>query len=331
MQKTTPGIAVVTRSTRLEGLRRRWGTLGNAKFRMQLAQVQENVARAKQQQSPVDLDDNDAAFSAYEEEDEVYQSAVDEIERQLQVGLPIRKVDRSYLSTFDFGLASVVVVIGQDGLVANVAKYVGNLPIIAVNPDPTRIDGVLLPFRVDQIGAALRRVLAKRSTIQRITLAEVELNDGQKMLAFNDLFIGVSSHVSARYVLDAGGRRESQSSSGILISTGVGSTGWLSSVFNMSRGISQLLGGQLPPPPRMHAEDRRLAWVVREPFISRQSEAGLVAGFLEEGQELSIESLMPENGVIFSDGVEADFLPFQSGSIARVRVSKQCAHLVKSS
>ena len=56
--------------------------------------------------------------------------------------------------------------------------------------------------------------------------------------------------------------------------------------------------------------------------------AGLVAGFLKEGEELNIESLMPENGVIFSDGVEADFLPFHSGSIVRLRVSQQRAHLV---
>ena len=75
-------------------------------------------------------------------------------------------------------------------------------------------------------------------------------------------------------------------------------------------------------------EARRLAWAVREPFVSRQSQANLVAGWIDEPQELIVESLMPEGGVIFSDGVEADFLPFTSGSIARVRVSQQRAKLV---
>ncbi len=324
----TPGIAVVTRSTRLEGLRRKWGTLGNAKFGLKQAHILENVARKERRQDQLDFSQEAVAFDEYLDEDQQYQSAVDELERQVQVGLPVRKVDRNYLANFDFGLASVVVVVGQDGLVANTAKYIGDLPIIAVNPDPARFDGVLLPFRIEQVGTALNRVLQKRAKVRKVTLAEAELNDGQKLLAFNDFFIGVSNHVSARYILDVDGRRESQSSSGILVSTGAGSTGWMSSVFNMTRGISEMLGAHLPPPPKLNPEDRRLAWIVREPFLSRQSQAGLVAGFLEEGEELNIESLMPENGVIFSDGVDADFLPFHSGSIVRLRVSKQRAHLV---
>lgn len=328
MFNPTPGIAVVTRSTRLEGLRRRWGTLGNAKFGLKQAHLLENVSRAKRRLKEVDFEEEAVDFTEYEDEDQTYQRALDEVDRQVQVGLPVRKLDRSYLSTFDFGLATVVVVVGQDGLVANTAKYVGDLPIIAVNPDPDRIDGVLLPFRVDQLGGVLHRVLAKRAKSRKVTLAEAELNDGQKLLAFNDFFIGVSSHVSARYILEVGGRRESQSSSGILVSTGAGSTGWLSSVFNMARGVGELLGGRVPPPPRISAEDRRLTWIVREPFLSRQSQANLVAGFLNEGEELNVESLMPENGIIFSDGVEADFLPFHSGSIVRVRASQQRASLV---
>ena len=72
----------------------------------------------------------------------------------------------------------------------------------------------------------------------------------------------------------------------------------------------------------------RRAGGVREPFVSRQSRASLVAGWLEEADELIIESLMPETGVIFSDGVEQDFLPFNSGAIVRIQVSPQRANLV---
>ena len=67
---------------------------------------------------------------------------------------------------------------------------------------------------------------------------------------------------------------------------------------------------------------------MREPFVSKRSQAGLVAGWLNEGQELVVESLMPDGGVIFSDGIEADFLTFTSGAIARVSVSPQRARLV---
>ena len=67
--------------------------------------------------------------------------------RELELGYPVRSIDRTFLPNFDFGRCVLVVVVGPDGLVANTAKYVGDLPIIGVNPDPRRNDGVLLPFR----------------------------------------------------------------------------------------------------------------------------------------------------------------------------------------
>ena len=58
------------------------------------------------------------------------------------------------------------------------------------------------------------------------------------------------------------------------------------------------------------------------------SGADLVAGLVEEGQELIVESRMPAGGVIFSDGIESDFLQFTSGAIARIGVARQRARLV---
>ena len=337
MKAFIPGIAIITRPTRLTGLWRKWGTLGQAKFRMAQAQALEAERRGGGQPlgrgkrrggAPAPVATTQADFADYEREDQVYQRVIDTLERELQFGLPLKMVDRSFLPNFDFGLCSVAVVVGQDGLVANAAKYVGDLPIVAVNPDPERFDGILLPFRPQQARQAVQRVLDQRFRARPVTLAETLLNDGQRLLAFNDLFIGAASHVSARYVLEAGGRSEPQSSSGIIVSTGAGSTGWLSSVFSMAAGVARFLDGDVAPPPTLAWEARRLAWAVREPFVSRQSQANLVAGWIDEPQELIVESLMPEGGVIFSDGVEADFLPFTSGSIARVRVSPQRAKLV---
>ena len=115
------------------------------------------------------------------------------------------------------------------------------------------------------------------------------------------------------------------------ISTGAGSTGWLSSVFNMASGVVRLLGHEIDERIHLDWEDRRLLWAVREPFVSRHSTADLVAGMVEEGDEMVVESLMPASGVIFSDGIESDFLAFNSGTIARIRVSEQAARLVVSS
>jgi hypothetical protein len=340
MSQSLPIIAVVTRETRLEGLKARWATARAAAFRLQQAvghEVELRRARAlrkgrKMAESELFAAQAGAAAmlgeDEIEDEDAIYQRTVQELLADLELGFPIKRIDRTFLPNFDFGRCVMVVVIGQDGLVANAAKYVGDLPIIGVNPDPARYDGVLLPFKVHQARGAVRRTLDKKSKFVDVTLAEVNTNDGQRMLAFNDFFIGASSHVSARYTLEVAGRSEPQSSSGILVSTGAGSTGWLSSLFNMTAGFCRLSGGDVPEPVAMPWNDRRLMWAVREPFRSRHSSADLVAGLLADDEELVIGSQMPQHGVIFSDGVESDFLEFNSGSIARVSASRQRARLV---
>jgi NAD kinase len=335
-----PIIAVVTRETRLEGLKARWATANAAAFRMQAAvghEVERRKQRAKKagialteqaEYNMLQAVDMLAEGDVYEAEDDIYQATVRKLMSELDLGLPVKRIDRTFLPNFDFGRCRLVVVIGPDGLVANTAKYVGDLPIIGVNPDPTRNDGVLLPFNVSAARAAVRRALDNQARLREVTLAEANTNDGQRMLAFNDFFVGTSSHVSARYTLETDLTSESQSSSGLLISTGAGSTGWMSSVFNMTAGICSFAGGREPTPVRLKWEDRRLIWAVREPFRSRHSSADLVAGFLDAGNELIVGSQMPTGGVIFSDGIENDFLEFNSGSIARFTVSSQRARLV---
>jgi len=342
--KFMPAIAVVTQSTRLAGLKARWATAGAAAFRLRQVRAHAGVlpavaGKGKGRARPP-LEETRVArlagFGEYEDEDVTYQRTLAELRRELDLGYPLSFVDRGFLPNFQFGRCIAVVVVGQDGLVANTAKYVARadtlagkpLPIVAVNPDPSRIDGILLPFHARQARRALLRTLENRARIREVTLAEVSLNDGQQLLAFNDLFVGVGSHVSARYTLHVSGRAEAQSSSGLIVATGAGSTGWLSSMCNMVAGFVHWQGGRIRPSIRLDWEDPRLVWVVREPFRSKHSDADLVAGFLEPGQSLVVESLMPTGGVIFSDGVEADFLEFNSGTIATIAVSAHRARLV---
>lgn len=328
-----PGIAVVTRKTRFKGLLERWGTRGQAKFGIVQARLRDKARSPETLTlSQAALNDQEAEqdFLAYEDEDRAYQQTVEQLEQDLDLGLPLVFVDRQYLPTFNFGNFEVVVVVGQDGLVANTAKYVGDKPIVAVNPDPQRIDGILLPFRTRQARQAVRATLDGHAKLRSVTLAEATLDDGQRMLAFNDFFVGASSHVSARYTLRVRDRAEPQSSSGVLVSTGAGSTGWLSSVFNMADGLDAWRGLEPRERLRLEWDDPRLVWAVREPFLSKHSQAGLVAGLLEQGEELILESNMPEGGVIFSDGIESDNLSFTSGAIARIFASRQQAHLVVS-
>jgi len=300
-------IVVVTRKTRLQELVERLNTRAQAKFYIEHA---------------------GGDFQDYVVEDDAYARTLETLHRGLNLGLKVQLVERGFVPTFLFTEKDLVVVAGQDGLVANVAKYVGAQPIVAVNPAPARFDGILLPFTPDEARGAVERVLRGGARLREVPLAEALLGDGQRLLAFNDLFIGARSHVSARYRIGRGKPVESQSSSGVIVSTGAGSTGWLSSVFNMAAGLSSFTGGTTGQPLRLSWEDPRLVFVVREPFASRPSSTNLVAGVLDPAQELVLESLMPSGGVVFSDGVEADALRFDSGATARIRAAAQRSRLV---
>ena len=174
----------------------------------------------------------------------------------------------------------------------------------------------------------MHRTLANKIQVRSITMAEARLKDGQRLIAFNDLFIGARTHISARYRLSYEKKTENHSSSGIIVSTGAGSSGWLSSIFNEAAGIASFFGREPMESVHVQWEEERLVFVVREPFISRQSQAGIVAGMLTPETPLAIESQMPTAGVIFSDGIEADGLDFNSGAIATIGIAPERANLV---
>jgi hypothetical protein len=186
----------------------------------------------------------------------------------------------------------------------------------------------LVPLKLDDCKRQLETTISGRARIASVTLAQAALNDGQKLLAFNDLFIGASSHISARYKIAFDGKSEDQSSSGLIVATGAGCTGWLSSVFNMVGSINHFFGGKESPTVKMNWDTSSLMFVVREPFISRHSSAEIVTGMVDGRHKLVIESRMPAGGTIFSDGVESDFLSFNSGAIATIGVSDHAAQLV---
>jgi len=300
------GIIVKTQ-TRLEALIERFNTAAQAKFYLERL---------------------GGSFEAYEEEDAVYKDSLAKVQQQLSRILKNKIIERSFLPSYIFSEKNLILVLGPDGLVANTAKYARGIPILGINPDPQRIDGVLLPFQLDTFAQATENTLRGKSQIVDRSFAEARLNDGQRLLAFNDLFIGAASHVSARYHIDFEGRSENHSSSGLIVSTRAGASGWLSSIFNMAYGIVRTFDQEVAH-SQPHMEENELLFAVREPFISLRSQADICMGMINKGKSLQLESHMPAGGVIFSDGIEKDFLHFNSGAIASVGLAEEKARLVQ--
>lgn len=303
-------IVLVKRKTRLEELIIRFNTVLQAKFYI------EHLG---------------ADFTDYLIEDDTYKKAIAEAEEILSHIGRVQVIERSFLPNFIFGEKDMVVAIGQDGLVANTFKYLTSQMLIGVNPDPERWDGVLLPFKVGDLKSLVSDALKGKRPVKEVTMAKATLNDGQSIYGVNDLFVGQKTHVSSRYRIELGEDKEQQSSSGIIISTGLGSTGWLKSVITgASRIVNSISGSKIKV-----QQERQINWdsdylyfSVREPFPSRTSSANLVFGKVTKNCPLKILSQMPENGVIFSDGIESDYLSFNSGVEAVITVAENKGHLI---
>ena len=332
-------ITIVTKESRQKRLKARWSTKGAMKYRMQA------LARnyAFQQMGGVEnvVDQDDSHFLAaledanqmlrledLEREAERNQSALTNLQQSLKKLLPVSVIDRGDVPSYSFGNSQVIVVVGPDGLVANVAKYATGIPIVGVNPDPIRNDGILVPFAPLQVESVVGRVLDKQAHIRKVTLAKVQTSDEQTMLAFNDFYFGARTHVSARYTVEYRDQSEPHSSSGVIVSTGAGSTGWISSVINMVNAFNDANEVDKCPSVELATEADRLFWCAREPFVSRSSQADIVCGYIEPNEDLVLASQMADNGVIFSDGIEEDSIDFNTGIIAQVSVADEKAHLV---
>jgi NAD kinase len=313
-------IILVTRPTRLAELVVRFNTVSQARFY---------------------VEHQGADFGDYLREDETYHHALVQAESVIAEAGRLQTLDRGFLPNFVFGPQDIIVTLGQDGLVANTLKYLDGQPVVGVNPDPARWDGRLLPFRVGDLRKLLPEVLLRKRSTCLVTMARATLNNGQTLHGVNDLFIGPKTHCSARYIIRNGESTETQSSSGVIVSTGMGSTGWLKSLLTGAVAIAQSAGAalnrQAPPlPVPKRNNNSEFAWdadylvyTVREPFPTRTTGASMVFGRVTPDAPLILESQMAENGVIFSDGIENDFLEFNSGTQAVIGVAERKGVLVE--
>jgi NAD kinase len=324
-------IVLVTRPTRLAELVVRFNTVSQARFY---------------------IEHQGADFQDYLREDTAYHHALILVQSVLAQLGRVQVLDRGFLPNFVFGPQDIVVTLGQDGLVANTIKYLQGQPVVGVNPDPDRWEGKLLPFKISELSRIIPEVFARKRPTKSVTMAKASLNNGQSMYAVNDLFIGPKSHGSAQYTIHCGTACEAQSSSGVIVSTGMGSTGWLKSLLAGAAAITQSAGAVLAQPvvarsvskAELHRNPGRrenlnlrtefawdanyLVFTVREPFPTHLTGASLVFGRVAPETPLRLESQMAENGVIFSDGVEKDFLEFNSGAQAVINLAERKGVLV---
>lgn len=230
------------------------------------------------------------------------------------------RVERADLPRFLFEPGDIVVAVGQDGLVANLAKYLDGQPVIGINPEPSRNPGVLVPSPAGAAAALLAAAASPGGArlAEQLSMVQAATDDGQQLTALNEIYLGQATHQTARYTLALpDGPAEPQASSGLIVSTGTGATGWCRSAWLERRSTLAL------PAPT----EPRLAWFVREAWPSPATGTRRTEGELAAGQALTI-SAESDRLVIFGDGIEADAVPLTWGQRAHVGLAAHTLHLL---
>ena len=249
---------------------------------------------------------------------EAIEAALHLVSTSLPADVRQARVERGDLDRYLFAPEDIVVAVGQDGLVANAAKYLDGQPVIGVDPEPGRNAGVLVRHAPEAAADVVALVRRGAAVIEHRAMVEAVLDDGQSLLALNDLYLGDPGHQSSRYTLTVPERgAERQSSSGIIVGTGTGATGWSSSIAS-DRALIDLLPT---------AETGSLAWFVREAWPSPATGRSLSFGALAAGERLEIVA-ESELLVAFGDGIERDRLSIAWGQRLAVAASDRRLALV---
>lgn len=271
---SAPRLVIVHRATQLAGLLAEHSTLGNVEFFLGTrGQTVAPLVRA----------------------DEAQRRALDETAAAVPADWRLAIVEREHLSRFLFEPDDLVVVVGQDGLVPNVSKYLDAQLVLGISSDAP---GLMCRHRPSDLRAFLA---GADSRVERRATVEAVSDDGQRLRALNEVFVGDRGHQSARYDLTVGDEAEAQSSSGLIVGTGTGATGWLASLWRQSRPDFSL--------PEAASAD--LAYFVREAWPSPTTGTSLTSGLLAPGAaaRLTARSAL----VVFGDGIERDCLKLDWG------------------
>ncbi|WP_149827875.1 NAD(+)/NADH kinase [Streptomyces tailanensis] len=296
-----PRVVLVHRTTEYEELVARHGTHGQAAFflRSRGRDIEDVAERHRRERG-----------------------ALAEVASSVPLTWRQGRVERGDLDRFLFAPEDVVVVVGQDGLVANVAKYLDGQPVVGINADPRRNPGVLVRHRPGEAGKLIAASVRGGGGVDELTMVEAVADDTQRLVALNEIYLGTAGHQTARYRLGLDGDRgavEPQASSGVLVGTGTGASGWIRSVWQERGG-----GGGLELPS---ATEARLLWFVREAWPSPATGTSMVAGVLGGSGRLSL-TVESDRLIAFGDGMERDAVELTWGQTVRVGVARVRLRLV---
>lgn len=197
----------------------------------------------------------------------------------------------------------LVIAIGGDGTVLSASHYILDVPLLAVNSSPETSVGALTTISLKELPKKLEQIKngIKTENLERM---EVLINDCPiEHFPLNEVFIGnEKSYLISKYIVEFKNKKEKQLSSGILFSTGTGSTAWFHSA-----------GGK--PFPK---DSKFIKMIVREPYHSKLLKINLTDCEIKEGEEFKVVVSVPS--VLAIDSIREYKL--NPNDIIKIQISK---------
>jgi len=207
----------------------------------------------------------------------------------------------------------LVIVVGGDGTFLRAAHHIDDTPIFAVSSDVRYNEAFYAQATPNNFVKKFKLLLKGKFRIRKMPRLEAKIN-GNKLPypAVNEIFFG-SRHPyhTSRYVIKVKGKSEFQKSSGVLITTSSGSTGWAKSA---AKG-------------KLKIQKNGFGYVVREPYLGRLTKSKLLKGSLSAKEKIRITSQM-HAGIVVVDSSEKSH-KFLDGDKLEVTISKKPLNYVE--
>ncbi len=252
----------------------------------------------------------------YKKEGVDYEYILQSHERQLQSRALAKEIfpnaliiQKDNLTKENIKKVDITIALGGDNHFQYVSHFIENELILGVNSDFLSSEGVLLSGTTNNLELISNRCNNDDYIIEKWTRINVIINKKQVTRATCDIFVGEAErHLTSRNIIFYNGLTRQQKSSGILITTGSGSTGWYNSA---SRFIDE--------EPIFDPKSKYAKFIVTEPYKGSLTDYSLIKGKIDNDKILKINSLNSNNGRVIADSLE--IFNFNRGNFLEVEIS----------
>jgi NAD+ kinase len=196
------------------------------------------------------------------------------------------KLNKSHLKE-----VKLVLTLGGDGTFLSTAHFIDNQLILGINDNPKRSEGYLTTATLKTLDKKLQQISKNKIKIKEYTREKVNIIKKDCCIitehALNETYFGnINPHHPSNYKMIYKNKKESQRSSGVLITTGTGSTAWY-----------KAMGGR-----KYSKVKNQLRFKTRELFSGRLYKSKTKKGKISSKEKLTLISKM-NHGILAIDSI----------------------------